>query len=201
MALEFDHPPLIFTKTGTIGTEPLGFYEKLADAYDADLVAHDDAMLELTPDGEIVDFDNGALRRAASRMINNQAIDALNRGVNVVYDTFLNSPRTRGDFRHRIVVPTGAVWVPISTAISLRTARDRIEERYKKDELPIPSDQWARPPMGLVQGIYKSVKWPGPDEPRLLVLEGERTTEEFLPEVAAFVEECVAAAQVERAGE
>lgn len=174
-------------KTGVLESEPLDFYEELADEYNAKLINTDAIRLELN-NGVFV--KDRSMSLAVKDEARRQSRDALRSGFNVVYDGFLNSQKRREKFREEVVSPLGAMAVLLTVYTPLPIVRQRIVERHATNSLSMPSDQIpdVEESLRLANRMIKSVEWPAVTE-ETLRLDGLRTTPELLEQVRMYVQE------------
>lgn len=134
MPREQEHP-ILFIKTGVICSEPLGFYQELAETYTADLHAADGVRLELSDGG--ISFTGGMNKRVNTTMEERTAA-SLDDGLSVVYDGFVNT-RERREHLKDIAHSCGAKAVVMAMQAPMPLIQSRIRERFFADTLSIPS--------------------------------------------------------------
>lgn len=146
--------PFLFISTGSIESEPLGFYDDLADKYDAQVVSADSVRYELygnsrSRSSQIV----GEVNRQADARVKSMLED----GSNVVYDSLLNTSNRRKMVVEGVAKPTGATALLIVVNTPRELIRSRIIERYKEGE-PIAHNGRTLPVGGALSYVFGSME-------------------------------------------
>lgn len=182
--------PLLFMKTGVLEAEPLDFYGELADKYKALHINTDAIRLELN-DG--VFSQDRRLAWAVNAEAQRRSKVALEAGINVVYDGFLNTLRRRNAVREEVVTAAGAQAVLLVIHAPMRVIEERIKERHASDNLTIPSDQI--PNVGqtirLAYSMMNRTEWPD-DSELPLRLDGQLSASTLFEQIAVHLEQAVA---------
>ena len=151
--------PLLFTKTGTIESEPFGFYETLAATYQADRHNSDELRLELS---------NGrpVFNAQMSRLINGRMLEltlaSLKDGKSVVYDGFLNTPNRRQEV-HSAASALGKIGVvSLSMHAPMGLIDQRIHERFEDNALSMENEFYnsVDEVVHVAKRIFSGVEWP-----------------------------------------
>lgn len=184
--------PLVFMKTGVEGAEPLGFYQAVAQAYDADLHSTDGIRLELSDEGTI-NF-NRSMTLAVREETEWRTAASVAAGRNVVYDGFLNTFDRREDVRG-LAAEHGGFAVSMTMIAPIPLINERLAERFEADVLSIPRDlSPLEDRLRVVQSMALHLQrgeWAHrtPEEVgETIVLDGKRPVTELLGEVAVYVQ-------------
>lgn len=176
--------PILFIKTGVICSEPLGFYQELADTYAADLHSADGVRLELSDDG--ISFSGGMNRRVNGEM-EDRTITSLDAGFSVVYDGFVNTRERRQQLKD-IARSCGANAVVTAMRAPMPLIQGRIRERHYANTLTIPSDLIdLDDTLKLAHSMLRTAEVPTHEEENVR-LDGTRTTGRLLSKMRRYLE-------------
>lgn len=151
--------PFLFIKTGVLCAEPLGFFDELAERYEADLHVTDDINLELH-DGRFDRSRGGRLK--VRKEVERRVRVTLGEGDNAVYDGFLNTFKRREEVRQEVAAVSGAHTVLLCVRAPLELIKSRIYERHAKNQLSVPSALVpnVEDTIGVAEDMWRHVQWP-----------------------------------------
>jgi len=174
-------------KTGIIEAEPSGFYQALANVFDAALITPDAIRLELNG-GEF--SRRKSLTRAVTHEARERTCVALLAGSSVVYNGFLNTRRGRETMRTEVAQLAGAAAVLLSVRASRSLINFRIRERHAQGKLNIPSEHIPdiTRTLAIAHSMARTTEWPAQDEPALQ-LDGSLPVLALLEEVVAYTQQ------------
>lgn len=175
--------PLLFMKTGTIGSAPIGFYADLSHAYEADYHATAQTARDLDLQGMRGSESASRIRRETQARV----IASLVSGRSATYEGFLNRRHFREELVHKAIEqrPDTQVVLLAITETSRKLRLARIVERHDcadADTLP-----WeARRDLDRSDAMMRTIERPGPEE-NPLILDGSLPTPELLKIVDAHI--------------
>lgn len=177
--------PVVFLKTGVMCSEPYGFYESLADVYQADLHQPDAIRLELSRNDGI--SFTGGMNRLVRRVTEERLEQSLVHGRNVVYDGFVNTFEGREDLRE-LIAGYGSMTVVIAMHTPAQQILGEIAERHANDRLTVPSRLTTlEKSIRIAKTMMDQVQFPVRGEEPAVHLDGSQSAEVLLSGVRNYV--------------
>lgn len=162
-------PPLFVMRTGLIYSSPFGFFDDLAERLDAHMIVPDDIRQDYVETHDVPEgLERSAPVREMTRIIaEEQVIQGLEQGVNVVYEGLLNQVERRQQLR-KVAEKRGALTLLIATRSSFDDISKRIHQRANGEIDGIgPEDpEWINRKLFAYHSVKKNIEWPF-DEPNL----------------------------------
>lgn len=178
--------PILFMKVGLQGAEPLGFYDVVADRYDADQHVLAEIASEYQPTPEPPRGRVRRLREYVRQTAIDRCVESLQAGTNAFYDGFLNSRNHRKTVT-AVAQACGAQAAVLCVRAPQRLIEARLRERYEYDELYVPSSSTTIDTvLNKMRGMRRGLEWPDATE-FAIRLKGNTTTEEMLGRVTAWL--------------
>ena len=176
--------PLLFLKVGIICAEPLGFYDLLAETYEANLLGADDLRLAMSS-GNRLDR-SPAMQTLVTSEMKRRATDSLNDNRNVIY----NEPANTKERRQRLCAlaeDCGGLAVILVMRAPMNVIKDRIKSRYETNQLNIPSSLTSVKATRILAGqLFATTQFPENDE-RPINLNGKQGAAQLVEKVQSGV--------------
>lgn len=184
--------PLFVMRTGQIYSSPYGFFDELAKRLDAHLIVPEDIRQEFVEKYDVPEgHERSAPVREMTRIIaEQQVVEGLEKGDNVVYEGLLNQANRRQHFRE-VAESCGALTLLIVTKSSFDDISKRIHQRASGEIDGVePKDQeWIDRKKFGYHRVESSIEWPNNEAHLSLRCDFGRDTEELFQVVEKRIED------------